>query len=292
MPELPEVENTVRGLKKAVVGSRIEDVWTDTPKLIRKGSFADLKKKIKGKKITDVSRRAKNIIISFEGGEVLLIHLKMTGHILIGEWNIVGPKNEERAEFTGKGYLSERINGYVRVIFYLDDGRQLALSDLRKFAKVVFGKKEDIMTDELGDIGVEALDMGIDELRKILANSSRSIKTLLMDQSKIAGIGNIYSDDILFKIGIHPLKKASSLSEKEIEKLYISIKEILSLAVKLGGTSISDYRDVKGRKGGYGERRLVYGKSGKPCSVCGTIIEKIKVGGRSASFCPKCQPLE
>ena len=290
MPELPEVENTVRSLEKLVVGSRIKEVWTDTPKLVRKGSFAALKKGINGRKITGVKRRAKNIIILLDGGYALLVHLKMTGHFLIGKWDIHKVKGKEMAVSADKGVLGEKVNGYVHFIFYLDDGRELALSDLRKFAKIVFGKEKDIYEEDgIRDAGTEALEIDISEFRSIVSKSSKNIKTLLMDQAKIAGIGNIYSDDILFKAKVHPLRRASSLSEKEIEKLYGSMKEILSLAVSLGGTSISDYRNTEGEKGGYGEIRLVYRKDGKPCPVCGTAIKRIKLGGRSARFCPVCQ---
>jgi len=290
MPELPEVENTVQSLNKLVSGSVIKDVWTDAPKLVRKGSFEALKKGIKNRKITGVERRAKNIIILLNGGYALLTHLKMTGHFLIGKWNIKKDKGKEIAVSANNGVLGEKVNGYIHFIFYLDDGRELALSDLRKFAKVIFGKEEDIRKEEgIRDAGPEALQITLDEFRGAVSKSSKNIKMLLMDQAKIAGIGNIYSDDILFKAKIHPLRTASSLSEKEVKILYEAMKEILTLAVKLGGTSISDYRNTKGEKGGYGDIRLVYRKDGKPCPVCGTPIKRIKLGGRSARFCPNCQ---
>ncbi|MCK9187263.1 MAG: DNA-formamidopyrimidine glycosylase [Candidatus Colwellbacteria bacterium] len=288
MPELPEVENTVKGLKRSVKGSVIKDVWTNTAKLIREGSFESFKKGVKNKKITGVRRRAKNIIISLENGYAILIHLKMTGHLLIGKWKIEGPKEKETAMPLGNSVLKDKVNGYIHFIFYLNDGRQLAFSDLRKFGKLVFGKEEEILKEE--NIGIEAPDISLEELRGIASKSSKKIKTLLMDQSKIAGIGNIYSDDILFKSGIHPLRKASSLSDMELKKLHRSIGDILNRAIKLGGSSISDYRDIKGEKGRYGEERLVYQRDGELCPVCSTVIEKTKVGGRTARFCPKCQP--
>jgi formamidopyrimidine-DNA glycosylase len=290
MPELPEVENTVRSLNKLVVGSRIVDVWTDAPKLVRKGSFLELKKKIKGKKIIGVKRRAKNIIILLDGEHALLTHLKMTGHYLVGKWDIKKNSGKETAISASKGIMGEKVNGYIHVIFYLDDGRELALSDLRKFAKLIFGKEKDIYKEEgVGNAGTEATEIGIGEFRSIVSGSSKNIKMLLMDQEKVAGIGNIYSDDILFKAKVHPLRKASSLSEKEIKAIYAAMKEILSLAIRLGGTSISDYRNTKGEKGGYGDIRLVYRRDGKPCPVCETPIKRLKIGGRSARFCPSCQ---
>jgi len=290
MPELPEVENTVRSLNKLIVGSRIKDVWTDAPKLVRRGSFSEFKKNLKGKKIIGIKRRAKNIIILLDGGHALLVHLKMTGHFLIGKWDIRKESGKETASSLNEGIMEEKVNGYIHVIFYLDDGRELALSDLRKFAKLIFGKESDIRKEEgVGDAGPEAPEITLKEFRLLVSKSSKNIKMLLMDPRKIAGIGNIYSDDILFKAKIHPLRQAQSLSDSEIKKLYSSTKEILSLAVKIGGTSISDYRNMKGEKGGYGDIRLVYRRDGKPCPVCKTPIKRIKIGGRSARFCPVCQ---
>ena len=291
MPELPEVENTVRSLSKLIIGSRIKDVWTNAPNLVRKGSFQELKKNIIKYKIQSVERIAKNIIILLDEDYVLLAHLKMTGHFLIGKWHIHNNQKQEEAIPCESGVLSEKVNGYIHFIFYLEDGRELALSDLRKFAKIIFGKKERIYKEEsIYNIGVDALEIKISELCAIVSKSFKNIKTLLMDQHKIAGIGNIYSDDILFKAKIHPLRRASSLTNKEIKNLYNAIRNILSLAVSLGGTSISDFRDIKGEKGTYGERRLVYRRDGKPCFVCDSIIKRIKIGGRSARFCPSCQP--
>ncbi|MFA4999299.1 MAG: DNA-formamidopyrimidine glycosylase [Parcubacteria group bacterium] len=292
MPELPEVENTVRSLNKLIIGSRIKKVWTDAPKLVRRGSFEELKKGIKNRKIINVKRRAKNIILSLEGGYALLIHLKMTGHFLIGKWEIKKNDGKETAVSLLKGALSEKVNDYIHIIFYLDDGREIALSDLRKFVKLIFGKEDEIYKEKgIYDAGTEALEMKFSEFHSVVSKSHKNIKTLLMDQTKIAGIGNIYSDDILFRAKIHPLRNASSLSGGEIKKLYASIKEVLSLAIRLGGTSISDYRNVKGEKGSYGEQRLVYRRDGKPCPRCKTPIKRIKIGSRSARFCPSCQSL-
>ncbi len=292
MPELPEVENTVRSLNKLIVGSCIKNVWTNAPKLVRKGSFQKLKKGIIKHKIQGVERRAKNIIILLDEDYVLLVHLKMTGHFLFGKWHIQNNQGQEEAVHSGAGVLSEKVNGYIHFIFYFEDGRELALSDLRKFAKIIFGKKEKVYKEEgVYNIGIDALEIKIGELRAIVSKSSKNVKTLLMDQYKIAGIGNIYSDDILFKAKIHPLRLSSSLTDKEIKNLYNAMRSILSLAMKLGGTSISDFRDIKGEKGAYGERRLVYRRDGKLCFVCGSIIKRIKVNGRSARFCPACQLL-
>ncbi len=291
MPELPEVENTVRSLNRLIIGSCIKNVWTDTPSLVRNGSFKNLKTIIKNKKIISIQRRAKNIIFILSEGYALLIHLKMTGHLLIGKWQIQRQKNKEIViPLINSVELKEKVNGYIHFIFYLDDGREIALSDLRKFAKVVIGKQEKIY-DEKGirSAGEEAMEIKLDAFHRILLNSSKNIKTLLMDQTKIAGIGNIYSDDILFKAKIHPLRKANSLSAKDIKSIYDATKKILSLAIRLGGSSISDYRDIRGKSGRYGEGRLVYKRDGKNCFICERPIQRIKINGRSARFCAYCQ---
>ena len=292
MPELPEVENTVRSLKRLIIGSRIKRVWTDTPSLIRCGSLQNLQQIIQDKKILNIQRRAKNIIFVLEKECSLLIHLKMTGHLLIGEWHIKKIKNKTTAIPVSDGALSEKVNGYIHFIFYLDDGREVALSDMRKFAKIIFGTQKEIYNESgVYNAGEEATEIQFNAFSAILSNSPKKIKSLLMDPYKIAGIGNIYSDDILFKAKIHPLRIANTLSKKEIKVIYNAMKNILALAIRLGGTSISDYRNIEGKRGHYGDRRLVYKRDGKECFVCKSHIQRIKVGGRSARFCPSCQLL-
>ncbi len=290
MPELPEVENTVRSLNQLIINKRIKNIWTDTPKLIRGSSLQDLQKIIKNKKIISVCRRAKNIIFILSDDYALLIHLKMTGHLLIGRWQIKKIKNKEVAISINKGALSEKVNGYIHFIFYFEDGSALALSDLRKFAKIIIGKQNKIYADPgIKNAGEEATEITLSTFSRVLLSSFKNIKSLLMDQTKIAGIGNIYSDDILFKAKIHPLRKASSLSQKEIKAIYSAMKQILALAIRLGGTSISDYRDTMGERGHYGDYRLVYRRDGKNCFICNTPIQKIKINGRSSRFCLNCQ---
>lgn len=290
MPELPEVENTKKSLEKLIINNYIINIWTDTPSLIRKNSLEEFRNNMLNRKITSVKRIAKNIIITFDGGYALLIHLKMTGHLLIGNWSIQKNKNKYLVTPKSMGALTDKMNGYIHFIFYLDDGRELALSDLRKFAKLIFNTEENIYKEAgIYNAGKDALLITLKELSAVIKLSSKNIKTFLMDQTKIAGIGNIYADDILFKAQVHPLRKANSLSLDEIKKIHISIKEILLFATKIGGTSISDYRDIKGEKGGYGDVRMVYRRDGKPCYVCGSLIKRIKINNRSARFCPTCQ---
>ncbi len=289
MPELPEVEITVRDLKKKVLNRTFIDVWTDAPKLIKKPrNFQSFKKEIINKKIKEISRRGKNIIFELSRGKILLIHQKLTGHLLFGKW-----KRENNIWVASPGPLSDKMNSFIHVVFLLDNEKQLALSDLRKFAKIeLWDKDEFLESDEFRNIGLDPLSPNFSFLNfKKLIKKNREIKKLLMDQKLIAGIGNIYSSEILFDAMIHPLKKGMALSDMEIRRLYQSTRKILRKGLELGGASISDYRRINGERGKFDKYRKVYRKEGNPCPRCGTPIKKIIVGGRSAYFCPKCQKL-
>ncbi|MFA5098802.1 MAG: DNA-formamidopyrimidine glycosylase [Candidatus Paceibacterota bacterium] len=303
MPELPEVQTVVNGLNKKIVGRKITGVWFDSPKIIKKLKSADFEKQIKGLKIEKVSRRGKNILIYLTTNNklqtqkyLLLIHQKMTGHLMIGKWKIhkVSSSRFRVSSIVG-GPLAEKVNGYIHLIFYLDNGWQLALSDLRKFAKVLFGKKEDIeKLPDLAELGPEPLDKSFNfgKFLELIRPERRKIKQVLMDQKVIVGIGNIYADEILYAAKIHPVKPADKLKDGEIKRIYLAMKKILKKAISLRGTSTSDFRDISGVAGKYGKKLLVYRKEGEKCpSRCGGLVKRVKMGGRSAHFCPKCQKL-
>ena len=289
MPELQEVETIVKDLNKKVLNRTIIDVWSDTKKLIKKPkSFEDFEKEIKNKKILKVWRRAKNIIFDLSDGYALLIHLKMTGHLLYGQWKL----NNGIMEPVGDEIFKEKVNSYIHLLFYLDNKEMLAFSDLRKFGKAELWKKEDLLSsEEFKKIGPEPLekDFTLEKFKEVLKDEKGKIKQVLMDPNVIAGIGNIYSDDILWEAKVHPERKVGTLDEKELEKIFKAIKDILQKAVELRGTSISDYRDTSGQQGEYGKQRKIYQREGEKCHRCGTIIKRIKVGGRSSCFCPNCQ---
>jgi len=289
MPELPEVETTVRYLRRKVLDRTFLDAWTDSKKTIKKpNSFNSLKKLIKGKRIKGIRRRAKNIIFDLSGGFSLLVHLKMTGHLLVGNWRLNGVW-----ESIKKGLLREPVNKYIHLMFRLDRGLMLALSDLRKFAKVEMWKTEELSASPgFEKLGPEPLDSSFSfkEFKKILKKRGR-IKQVLMDQSVIAGIGNIYADEILWEARIHPLKPALKLKEKELKDIYRAIRRILKEAIRLRGTSVSDFRDPEGRPGSYGKVLKVYQRKGEKCPRCGRVITRIKINGRSAHFCPICQKI-
>ena len=219
----------------------------------------------------------------------------MTGHLLVGKWEIKKLRKKDAViPLEPEAAVTDPYNSYIHLIFRLDDGRMLALSDLRKFAKAILGRTGEIEAlPELANLGPDALDkkLKFNEFSKLIRSENRKIKQVLMDQEVIAGIGNIYSDDILWLAKIHPFKPANKLSVQELKKLRETMNKVLNKAVKLRGTSTSDFRDTAGKKGGYTNERLVYQREDEPCPRCGTKIQRVKIGGRSAHYCPQCQIL-
>jgi formamidopyrimidine-DNA glycosylase len=300
MPELPEVQTIVDELKNRVCGRTIVDFWTNSPKLIKKPSLKEFISKIKGLSIVDVQRKGKNIIFYLQPNKgssdklfVMLAHQKMTGHFLIGKWKLKKIEGVTMPIPETKGPISsDKYNSYVRVIFYLDNGKQLGLSDLRKFAKIVLGTAREIENSkEILDLGPDALskEFNADYFYPILQKRNKPIKSVLLEQGVSSGIGNIYADEGLFVARINPLRKSNSLSKNEAAKLINSVKKVLKKSLRLRGTSSSDYRDTYGNRGGYDKVRYVYNREGLPCKRCGTIIKRIKIGQRSSHFCPHCQ---
>ena len=244
MPELPEVETIRRQLALLIIS-----------------------KKLQGKEVVSVNRKAKILDIEFVDKSHLLFHLKLTGQLI----------------FNGTP------GKYTRQVFNFNDGDCLIFNDVRKF-----GWHKMVSESELKDIekklGPEPFDITEKQFFLMIAKRPKAkIKTLLMDQKFIAGIGNIYSDEILFASYIHPLRIVGGLQPKEIISLLGNIKKILTVAIKAGGSSTSDYLDAFGQKGGYSRQHQVYQKTGQPCLECGAKIERLKISGRSAHYCPNCQ---
>ncbi|MEK7627489.1 MAG: bifunctional DNA-formamidopyrimidine glycosylase/DNA-(apurinic or apyrimidinic site) lyase [Patescibacteria group bacterium] len=287
MPELPEVETIVGDLNKNILNRKIQDVWSNTAKF----KVESLKLKVVGSKIKKVGRVGKNILLYLTRGKILLIHQKMTGHLMYGKWKKEkAPDGKEKVSSLLKGPFQENVNNYIHLIIYLDNGWQVALSDLRKFAKVeVFNARNAGEIKELKNLGPDALKVKFVDFKKNIAVKKGPIKQVLMNQEFIAGIGNIYGDEILWKAGVHPERKANSLSAVALKKIFKAMKFILKKAVKKRGTSISDFRDAYGEKGKYGDERLAYRREGKPCFRCKNKIARIKINGRSSCFCPVCQ---
>lgn len=287
MPELPEVQTTVNYLKKSVLGRKILNLRTDTPKIFKnKGGWKEVFKEVKGKKIVGVFRRGKNIIFDFDGPLSMLVHQKMSGHLLLGQWRMEGGKWQPVLPKT----LNDPMNRFIRVIFYFSGNLEMALSDLRKFAKIaVFKDKKIDEIEEIKKLGPDPLEISFKEFLEVLKKKKGKIKPTLLDQSVFSGIGNIYGDEILWYSGIHPLRRIGGLSKKEIEKIYLFSKKVLNLALKKGGTSFDDYRKPDGTKGLYHLVRKVYQREGERCSRDGAVIKRIKINGRSSHFCPHHQ---
>jgi formamidopyrimidine-DNA glycosylase len=291
MPELPEVETIVKDLDKIVRGLRITNIWTDWPKMVKKPSYSEFIKQIKNRKILKARRRAKYILINLSKNKTLIIHQKISGHLLYGSWAV---KGKEIKSLSNGPLKDDPQNRFIRLIFYLNNGKQLGLSDLRRFAKVLLIDTDKVNNlQEIKELGPEPLDkkFTFKKFKEILQNKRGKTKQALMSQNVIAGIGNIYSDEILFEARIHPLKQIQDLKDDDLKRIYNSIKKILRRAIILRGDSMSDYRDVKGRKGRYQEVQKVYQRKGQKCYRCRGTIKRIKTGGRSAHYCPVCQKL-
>lgn len=299
MPELPEVQTTVDGINRYITDRIITDVWTDiatdTPSLpshynsTKSALFFTLfKKSIIGSKVLRAERRAKNIFIHLNNKKSIWIHMKMTGHLLYGRYTLLQnewiPSTEEKNDA-----LRDPFNKYLHTVFTLENGKQLVLSDVRKFAKVTL-----IETIDLSEIykafGPEPLESSFTLsvfTTQINTRPTRSIKEVLLDQKIVAGIGNIYSDEALWIAGIHPLRKVSEITPKENKLLYKGIIDALKKGIDFGGDSTSDYRDINGERGTFQGTHEAYRRTGLPCrkrGCTGTII-RIAFNGRGAHFC-------
>jgi formamidopyrimidine-DNA glycosylase len=284
MPELPEVTTMVKGLNKTILNQTINDVWTDTEKLIKNMSFLKFKKKLIGQKVISVERKGKIVVIHLSNDLVLYIHPKMTGHPLIGKWKLI----DGHWKAMQKGDLEDPMNRFIHVIFFLDK-KMFAFSDLRKFGRIELWEEKD-NPSIVSKLGIDALDIQLKDFKEIL-KTTRKIKQVLMDQEKVAGIGNIYADEILFKSRIHPFRKSNSLTEPEIKRIFNAIKPILKLSVDKGGSSVSDFRGIDGSKGSFQTLTKVYNHEGEKCYRCKGTVHRIKMGSRSCYYCPECQKL-
>lgn len=263
MPELPEVETIRIQLEKALKGRRIQDI-----KILSDKSFNGDPKRILDTRILGTRRFGKVLVIDLDNDYSLLIHLKLTGQLLVnGE---VGPQ--------------------TRVIIKLDRG-QLIFNDLRKFGWMKIADSGQVIGDRfIKKLGPEPLrDLTLERFRQILAKTGRPIKIVLMDQAKIAGVGNIYANDALWLAGINPRRTANSLRPREQEKLYGAVLKVLEEGIKYGGASDQYYIKPDGTKGRYQDHFLVYGREGKPCAKCGAEIKKFFLGSRGTYWCPNCQ---
>lgn len=277
MPELPEVETIRLGLQKFLLGKKILDVRTDSPKQLQP-SFSTIKENAVGSTIKKVERRAKLLQIYLSNGKILVIHLKLTGRLIVRKNG--APQDQ-----------------WQHAVFKLSDGCELRFCDLRKFGYIKLLDNEGELGKLLTEFGPEpfvASSSGralltLELFKKNVSSSKIAIKPLLMDQKKISGIGNIYANDALFKAKINPKKPANQISKDETEKLYKAILYVLKKGIEYGGSSDENFVNALGQEGNYQNHSLAYGREGQKCRVCGSKIQKIKLGGRGTYFCPACQ---
>lgn len=269
MPELPEVETVVRGLRAPLVGRTITGLWTDWPKALRPHTPDDFAALLTGQTVHAITRRAKYILCQLDDG-LLAIHLKMTGRLYVSG----APESGDR---------------WVHVRFTLDNGQYLHFSDARRFGRVYLAPTLDDFAPGLGPEPLED-DFTPAVLRERLARRQRALKALLLDQAFLAGVGNIYADEALFRAGLHPRRAASTLTDDETHRLYDSIRAALRAGIDYEGASVNWYRKPDGTAGKSQEHFFVYGRDGQPCARCGQPIVKIRVAQRGTHYCPNCQP--
>jgi formamidopyrimidine-DNA glycosylase len=272
MPELPEVENIRLTLARNIVGQEIKEFKILWPDIFINCTNLDPNVLLIGKKVESVGRRGKYLLINFDGGATLILHFRMTGKLVYYE--------EEHEP-----------DKHTHAVFYLEKG-QLHHSDTRKFGRIQL--IETALKDEvpaIAKLGPEPLDslFTLEIFGQKLSSKKSNIKAALLDQEVIAGIGNIYADEALFRAGIRPDRKTKSLKVSEVILLYDAIQKVLKEGIEAGGTSFRDYRDGDGNKGLFQENLKVYGRAGLPCKICGSILEKTKIAGRTSVYCPVCQ---
>lgn len=267
MPELPEVQTIASDLQKELPGRRFVDVEIRWDRSIAAPDLRQFRRLLIGRSVESVGRRGKHLLLRLSGGFTLIVHLRMTGALL------VAPCGDDR---------------FARTIFQLDDGRCLIFRDIRKFGRLWLVPDEGMV---LGALGPEPLspDLTTEDFARMLMERRGALKPLLLDQRFLAGIGNIYVDESLFEAGLHPLRPAASLSADEAARLYQAVRAVLQRAILNRGTSFRDFVDGFGREGGNVPALRAYGRAGEPCHRCGSRIQRIVVGQRGTFYCPTCQ---
>ncbi len=299
MPELPEVQTTVDGINAEVKGKKITDVWTDYNSLFHAKKdniknpeyFAHFKKDVVGATIKRASRAGKNVLIHLSNGKTILTHMKMTGHYMYGEYFFNGTMWKPVPK---SGPLLDPYNRHIHLIFSLADGRHLAFADLRKFAKVfIFDTDSEKRIEDLMHLGPDPLSQEFSYTlfrEQLLKRPNWKIKPALMSQDLIAGIGNIYSDEILFAAGVHPVSIVSKIPEAQFKKMFKTTVPLLKKGIDFGGDSDSDYRNIHGEPGKFQNKHNAYRKTGEPCPKRdGGTITRLMVASRSAHFCDRHQ---
>ncbi len=269
MPELPEVETIARGLAKRVVGDVIESVWLGSKPEPLKSPAAEIAATLQSKRISNVRRVGKHIVLDLEpgrdGGSAAqwIVHLGMTGSLQVCD-------------------SSTEIEKHTHAVVKLASGRELRFVDPRRFGRLS-------VIEKFAAAGAEPLDINFPDFADLFRGRKTPIKSALLNQKLLSGVGNIYADEALFRAGIRPRRRTASLTRDELLRLRIALKKVLREAIRLGGSSISDYVDADGEEGFFQLKHRVYGRAGKPCLVCKTPIKRIVIAGRSSHYCSRCQ---
>src|SRR3954466_7701930 len=266
MPELPEVETIARGLDKRVAGDVIESVWIGSKPEPLKSSAGEIAKVLEGARISQVRRVGKHIVVDLAKSGQWIVHLGMTGQML------VATPDSDLAKHT-------------HLVAKLSSGRELRFVDPRRFGRLSVHKPENAFAAQ----GGEPLGVSEEEFIKLFKGPKTPIKSALLNQKLLSGVGNIYADEALFRAGIRPRRRGTSLTHAELHKLYEALRAVLNESIKAGGTTFSDYVDAEGELGNYQFDLRVYGREGEACVRCTTPIKRIVISGRSAHYCPKCQ---
>jgi formamidopyrimidine-DNA glycosylase len=267
MPELPEVETIANGVNERVHGARIATVWTSGKPQTFKSPEAEIERALTGAVIEGVRRVGKTVVMRLRHGTErpeFLVHLGMTGRLLVSEKDVPMP-------------------AHTHAVLGLEDGREIRFVDPRRFGRL------SVMSEPYAGPGVEPTTVGAEEFAKLFKGRKVAIKAALLNQSLLHGVGNIYADESLFRAGIRPTRPAGKLTKVELERLRVALKEVLKRAIKLGGSSVSDYVDAEGMRGYFQIEHKVYGRAGEECRVCGAALKKLVVGGRTTVYCARCQ---
>ena len=273
MPELPEVEAVRRTLENLIVGKEITNVWATYPNIVKEPNvFEQFAERMKGEVFESILRKGKFLILE-TNNYAIVSHLRMEGKYVLAD-------------------VKDAYHKHVHIFFTFSDGTELRYEDVRKFGTMHLTKKgQHLETSSLKKLGPDVIDEHFTEkyLNEKIKNSQRNIKNLLLDQEIVAGLGNIYVDEVLFQAKIHPLQIGKVITKQERVKLVQGAKEILQKAVEMGGSTIRTYVNAQGKAGTFQNALKVYGRANEPCIHCKTEIEKIKVSGRGTHYCPKCQ---
>jgi formamidopyrimidine-DNA glycosylase len=290
MPELPEVETTRLSIAPHLIGRTIAEVATTKASYFFLTPPRELAKRLVGRRVRDLVRRGKYLLLELDDGARVLLHLGMTGQLFTASARSVRLLNATRAGALlpeAQSSFEPDLHTHL-VLSFADEGERVLFRDVRKFGKVQW-LAADARDPRLTKLGIDALEATGQLLYEKTRGRKAAIKTFLLDQSVLAGVGNIYADEGLFRAGVRPTRKAQSLTKLQCEKLAREIVAVLRRSIETGGSSISDYVRADGSDGGYQHERKVYARTGEPCGVCGATIKRVVLGARSSHYCPSCQ---